>query len=128
MDIRDRLRNRLAALDGLIATQGLGRAGVRGRALPASITALWETEKRLIRRILDEPADPLATLQQWHDRTENFQQRFPDREGWTDQQGNEWNAMLVLNAIANVMGNIESWTTTVEEFDEDGDDGDEEIE
>lgn len=118
MNTRELLKQRLATLDSLTRPGSLRRGSTEGGDVAQQLTAQWETEKRLIKRVLSEPADPTATLLQWRERTENFRDRFPERDGWTDQQGSEWNAVLVLKAIDNLIEHIENWSSEVDGLDE----------
>ncbi|MDQ7029908.1 MAG: hypothetical protein Q9O62_09110 [Ardenticatenia bacterium] len=116
---RTLLRRRLETLVSLTAGGILRRgAGEASRPpLEDDLTALWETEARLIRRVLAEPGDPETVLRQWRDRTERFRDRYPEREGWHDQQGTFWHVALVLTAIDNVLEHIEMWSTAVGPLD-----------
>lgn len=121
MNTRELLKQRLVTLDSLTRTGSLRRGNTQGDDVAAQLTAQWEAEKRLIKRVLSEPADPVETLLQWRERTENFRDKFPEREGWADQQGNEWHAALVLKAIDNLIEHIDNWSSEVEAFDDDED-------
>ncbi len=118
-DTRALLRRRLATLVSLTAGGVLRRGTGPGQpALEHDLSAIWETEARLIRRVLAEPGEPEATLRQWRERTERFRDRYPEREGWHDQEGTFWRVELVLTAIDNVLEHIEMWTTSVEPVDD----------
>lgn len=121
MTTRDLLERRLQTVKTLAAPGALQR-GVDeedGRdALENELTRQWKTEARLIRRILDEEGEPEAVLQTWRERTESFQERYPDRTGWTDTEGEGWHADLVLQAIENLLDHIENWSTDIELDDE----------
>ncbi|MCZ7573077.1 MAG: hypothetical protein M5U01_31375 [Ardenticatenaceae bacterium] len=118
MNTRELLKQRLATLDALTRGGSLRRGSSQSDDVAAQLTSQWNAEKRLIKRVLSEPADPAETLSHWRERTENFRDKFPEREGWTDQQGNDWNAALVLQAIDNLFEHIENWSSEVETFDD----------
>lgn len=120
MDTREFLKKRLLTLDSLTRTGAFRRGSGAAGDVGAQLALEWETEKRLIKRVLAEPTEPTQTLLEWRDRTENFRDKFPERESWTDQQGNEWIAALVLKGIDNLIEHIENFSTEVEEFDDDG--------
>ncbi len=115
MDIRTFLRQRLKTLTALTAGGAL-RRGLKTDTpeLEDSLAAQWKTEARLIQRVLDEPDEPVAVLHRWRERTEQFRDRYPEREGWTDQRGQFWRVDLVLTAIDNLLEHIESWEAASE--------------
>lgn len=121
MNTRELLQKRLETLRTL--TQGglLRRGtGTQHADLQHSLQAQWATEARLIRRVLATDGDPVETLIEWRTRTEQFHDRYPERDGWTDRQGETWNVALVLQAIDNLLEHIENWHTDPDEtFDED---------
>lgn len=116
MNIRKQLQRRLDNLQGLTAPgvlqQGIG--GDSDNPLENELTRQWKTEALLIQRVLADDAPPADTLETWRDRTEAFQDKYPERDAWTDAQGNEWQVDLVLEAIDNVLDHIENWSTEVD--------------
>lgn len=121
MDMRAFLQRRLQTLTTLTAGGAL-RRGLHQSApeLEDNLTAQWKVETRLIRRVLDEPDDPVTVLHRWRERTEQFRDRYPDREGWTDRQGEFWRVDQVLAAIENLLEHIEHWQANPE-FEEESD-------
>ncbi|RME09128.1 MAG: hypothetical protein D6802_12880, partial [Ardenticatenia bacterium] len=104
MNTRELLQKRLETLRTL--TQGgLLRRGTGNQHadLQHSLQAQWATEARLIRRVLAADGDLVETLIEWRTRTEQFHDRYPERDGWTDRQGETWNVVLVLQAIDNLL-------------------------
>lgn len=118
MDMREHLQRRLDNLKGLTAPgviqQGVGNDNEEDDPLENALTQQWKTEAQLIERVLAEDTTPPETLERWRERTESFQENYPDRDGWTDAQGNEWRVDLVLDAIDNVLGHIDNWSTEVD--------------
>lgn len=115
MDTRAFLQRRLQTLTALTSGGAL-RRGLNRNApeLENSLSAQWKVETRLIRRVLDEPEDPVAVLHRWRERTEQFRDRYPDREGWTDRRGEFWRVDQVLTAIENLLEHIEHWQANPE--------------
>lgn len=123
---RNELQKRLTTLESLIRgggslRRGTGRAGGMANAL----TAGWETEAQIIRRVLGEAGDPVARLESFRERTEQFRAKYPARDGWTDQQGGTWDAALVLAAIDNLLAHIENWENGDNFEDDDEEEGEE---
>jgi hypothetical protein len=117
---REKLKKHLATLESLTSSGGglrLG-AGGGGGGVNNTLTAGWETEARLIRRVVSEAGDPVERLRDFQQRTEEFRDRYPERQGWTDQQGVSWNAALVLKAIDNLLEHVENWNSADEPFEE----------
>nr|WP_290665531.1 hypothetical protein [Ardenticatena sp.] len=120
MNTRELLQKRLETLRTLTQSNLLRRGtGHQQADLEQSLHAQWATEARLIRRVLSTDGDPLETLIEWRSRTEQFHDRYPERDGWTDRQGETWKVTLVLEAIDNLLEHIENWHTDPDEdFDD----------
>lgn len=77
----------------------------------------WDTERNLLRRVLNEAGDPEERLHQWRTRTGNFMSKYPTRPGWTDRTGQQWDAQEVLNAIEKLLAELENARTEDEDYD-----------
>ena len=111
MNERDVLEQRLATLLGLLSAPA-GPLGPNAGALGEQLRAAWETEARLIERLLAETpgADVLATVRAWRSRTLAFAERSPvEAPTWTDKQGRVWNAPDVLMTLDDLTDRVERW-------------------
>jgi hypothetical protein len=112
----------------LITITGLMRGGITrgGRAtgsndrVGAALSAQWESQRNILKRVLSEPGDPVDRLIEWRERTEGFRDRYPEREGWTDREGTEWVVTDVLDAIDKLLEQIEAMEESemFEEYDD----------
>lgn len=91
-----------------------------GAALQSRLVQAWDTERRLIQRLLVETLDGniRQTLDAWEGRTQSFLQKSSERRAWTDRQGQSWNADLVLQIIADLHERLDSWESTDEAEDD----------
>lgn len=120
MDSRKLLEQHVQTLSALMRggiSRGFGGGG-GGDDLQSSLKEQWETQRNLLRRVLSEPGDPEERLLEWRDRTEGFLDKYPERSGWTDREGQEWNAQQVIEAIDRLMEQIEVWQMEEEDFEE----------
>src|SRR5437868_1000886 len=104
-----------AALQDLLKTvSSLTAAGLRRPAglaggpatLTNNLTARWTTKQRLIERLLSDGGDVRATLDVFENRTRDFTARYPDKSGWRDKSGQEWQADLVLQACTEIRDHL----------------------
>jgi hypothetical protein len=119
---RKLLEQHLITINGLLRggiTRG-GRAAGSNDRVGASLSAQWESQRNVLKRVLSEPGDPVDTLNEWRARTEEFRDRYPEREGWTDRKGTEWVVVDVLDAIDKLLEQIEAMeeSETFEEYDD----------
>ena len=103
-------------------SRGFGTPSAGGDTLQNSLKVQWETQRTLLRRVLNEPGDPVDNLHLWRERTEGFIDKFPEREGWMDREGQPWDAQQVLDAIDRLLEQHEAWQEEAESFDEYEDD------
>jgi len=118
------LQERLKILTQLSAGGQLrtGTGAASGAALQSRLVQAWDTERRLILRLLAETPDGniRQTLDAWEERTQSFLQKSPGRRAWHDRQGQSWNADLVLQIIADLRERLDTWERADEaEDDED---------
>ncbi len=122
MDSRKLLEQHIHTLTALLRggiSRGMGRRTAEETDdLQSTLSAQWETQRNLLRRVLSEPGDPTERLLEWRDRTEGFLDKYPERAGWTDREGQEWNAHQVLDAIDKLMEQIENWEMELDDFEE----------
>lgn len=90
--------------------------------MQARMLQAWDTERRLIQRLLAETPEgnirPL--LDAWEQRTLHFLGKSPDRRTWADRQGQTWDGDLVLQVIADLRERLDAWESGDEaEDDED---------
>ncbi|MGH2542205.1 MAG: hypothetical protein ACRDIB_05400 [Ardenticatenaceae bacterium] len=124
MDSRKMLEQHIQTLNALLRggiSRGMGsRAAEDEDDLQASLRAQWETERNLLRRVLSERGDPVERLMDWRQRTQGFIDKYPERAGWTDQEGQAWNAQSALDAIDKLLEQVEAWEMEAEEFEDEG--------
>ncbi len=122
MDSRKLLEQHVHTLTALLRggiSRGAGRRAAEDTDdLRSALSAQWETQRNLLRRVLSEAGDPTERLLEWRDRTEGFMDKYPEREGWTDREGQEWKAQQVLDAIDKLMEQIENWEMELDDFEE----------
>ena len=116
MTDREFLQTRLKTLQSLTGTAAVIKGG-GASGLQNKLHAAWETEQRLLTRILAEPGDLVQTIGAWQTRTQAFMTKNPGREGWSDAQGHAWNASQVLALLADLQQRLES-LQHVDEFEE----------
>ncbi len=124
MDSRKMLEQHVQTLNALLQggiSRGMGGSGGDEDDLQSSLRAQWETQRAILRRVLTERGDPTERLNEWRDRTQGFVDNYPEREGWTDREGQQWNAQTALDAIDKLLEQIEVWEMEAEEFDEEFD-------
>lgn len=120
MESRKLFEQHLQTLSALMRggiSRGFGTPGVGDDALRATLQTQWETQRTLLRRVLGEPSDPVEQLITWRERTESFLDKYPERSGWTDREGQEWEAQQVLEAIDRLLEQHEAWLEEAENFD-----------
>lgn len=120
MDSRKILEQRVQTLNALKRggiSRGLGKTQGPD-ALGSTLRSQWETEHNLLRRVLGEAGDPSDRLLEWRERTQGFLDKYPERTGWTDREGLDWDAQSVLDAIDKLLEEIENWEMEEEEFDD----------
>lgn len=121
MDVRPLVHEHLRALTTLLRSAppptrtADGWEGGDDDLEAAALRVTLEVQQRLLRRILSEPGDPTATVLAWRERTEAFCNRYPEREGWTDRQGETWNAQEVLRAIDLFLEQLDQWSESLAE-------------
>jgi hypothetical protein len=111
MNEREILQHRMATLDSLLAVPA-PLIGSAGGSLNAQLAERWRAERRLLDRLLLESPDGgvAATVDLWQTRTERFIASSSDSiPGWTDSQGNAWNAQLVRELLDEVRDRLERW-------------------
>lgn len=111
MKERDVLEQRSATLHGLLSSP-TGPLGPNAGKLGDRLRAGWETEVRLIERLLSETPgdDVLSTIGAWRARTDAFVARSPtDAPCWTDKHGQTWDARAVLSILDDLRERIERW-------------------
>lgn len=120
MDSRRILEQRVQTLNALKRggiSRGFGKSQ-SGDELQSSLRSQWETEHNLLRRVLGEAGDPADRLLEWRERTQGFLDKYPERTGWTDREGQTWDAQGVLDAIDKLLEEIENWEMEEEDFEE----------
>jgi hypothetical protein len=111
VDQREVVRQRILTLDGLLADPN-GPFGQTGGDLAAKLAAGWRSERRLLRRIVDETKgdDVRATLQVWQERTAAFAEKAEgDDPSWRDRDGHVWHAREVLRLLDDFRRRLEAW-------------------
>ena len=106
MTDREFLQERLRTLESLIG--GAARLSGGNPGLQNTLQANWLAEQRLLARILAEPGDVRGTLGRWQERTASFVAQNPSRSGWTDAQGNAWQAAQVLALLRDLETRLEA--------------------
>lgn len=122
---REALQDLLATIKPL-ASSGLMRpANAQGgaAAVAGQLALRWSTKQRLIERLLSED-NPRAALDLFEVRTQDFIARRPDTPGWRDKAGQDWNAVLVIQACDEVRAHLDSWAAEDTFEDDDGEQGD----
>jgi hypothetical protein len=122
MDSRKMLEGHLHTLNALLAG-GIRRGVAEPRfaeedELQVSLRDQWESQRNVLRRVLSEPGDPFERLMEWRDRTSDFLDKYPEREGWTDREGQSWNAQQALLAIDKLLEQVEAWEMDEDEFED----------
>ncbi len=120
MDSRKMLEEHVQTLNALLRggiNRGMGNRASGDDDLQLSLRGQWEAQRNLLRRVLGEPGDPSERLLAWRERTQGFMDRYPERPGWTDRDGQAWDAQQVLDAIDKLMEQIEVWEMEAEGFD-----------
>ncbi len=120
MTDREFLVERLHTLESL--TAGAARLSGGNPGLQNTLQANWLAEQRLLTRILAEPGDVRATLTRWQERTQSFVSQNPSRTGWTDGQGNHWQAAQVLLLLQDLQARLQEHDQPLEFAGEDDDD------
>jgi len=118
MTDREFLQTRLKTLQSLTGAAAVLKGGGTS-GLQSKLHAAWETEQRLLTRILAEPGDLVHTIGAWQTRTEAFLAKNPGRDGWSDAQGHAWNAAQVLALLGDLQQRLEAMKQP-EEFEEEG--------
>ncbi len=107
------LQQRLKLLTQLSGgSQSQTRTGAAaGAALQSRLVQTWDTERRLIQRLLAETVhgNIRPTLDAWEQRTLSFLHKSPDRRSWTDRYGQSWDGDLVLQVIADLRERLDTW-------------------
>ena len=86
MEQREVVRQRILTLDGLLADPN-GPFGQAAGPLADKLAGGWRSERRLLRRIIDETKgdDVHGTLERWYERTAAFADGSEDEEpSWRD--------------------------------------------
>ncbi|HEX8683113.1 MAG TPA: hypothetical protein VF707_12415 [Ardenticatenaceae bacterium] len=100
-------------------SRGVGRANTQAEdEVQNSLRQQWETQRNLLRRVLSEPGDPTERLLEWRERTSSFLDKFPERTGWTDREGQEWEALPVMEAIDKLLEQVEAWENEADDFED----------
>jgi hypothetical protein len=107
------LEHRIATLDGLLDAPG-GPLGPNAGDLGEQLRSDWETERMLLRRLLEETpgGDVGKTIATWRSRTVSFVARSSDDShspAWTDRSGVTWDARHVLSLLDETQGRIDRW-------------------
>jgi hypothetical protein len=105
------LEHRVATLDGLLDAPG-GPLGPNAGDLGEQLRSDWETERRLLNRLLsDTPGDDVGeTIATWRSRTVSFVARSDeDSPEWTDRSGVTWDARHVLSLLDETQGRLDRW-------------------
>ena len=122
MDSRKMLEQHTQTLSALLRggiSRGVGRANTQAEdEVQNSLRQQWETQRNLLRRVLSEPGDPTERLLEWRERTSSFLDKFPERAGWTDREGQEWEAIPVMEAIDKLLEQVEAWENEAEDFED----------
>ncbi len=111
MDQREVVRQRILTLDGLLADPN-GPFGTSGGALAKRLADGWNTERRLLGRILAETKgdDVRATLGRWQERTAAFAEKSEaDEPSWNDKEGTVWRAEEVLRLLDDFARRLDAW-------------------
>lgn len=116
MTDREFLQTRLKTLQSLTGAAAVLKGG-GASGLQNKLHAAWETEQRLLARILAEPGDLAQIIGAWETRTQAFIAKNPSREGWSDAQGHAWNASQVLALLGDLQQRLEAMKQP-EEFEE----------
>jgi hypothetical protein len=105
------LEQRLATLNGLL--EGPGQLlGTAGADLASRLREGWQAERRLLERLLAEApgAEMRPTVGLWRARTAGFVERTSEPQpGWTDRQGQWWDARQVLALLDDVEDRLDAW-------------------
>lgn len=122
MDSRKMLEQHTQTLSSLLRggiSRGVGRANTQAEdEVQNSLRQQWETQRNLLRRVLSEPGDPTERLLEWRERTSSFLDKFPERTGWTDREGQEWEALPVMEAIDKLLEQVEAWENEADDFED----------
>ncbi len=122
MDSRKMLEQHTQTLSSLLRggiSRGVGRANTQAEdEVQNSLRQQWETQRNLLRRVLSEPGDPTERLLEWRERTSSFLDKFPERTGWTDREGQEWEAIPVMEAIDKLLEQVEAWENEADDFED----------
>jgi hypothetical protein len=111
MNEREILEQRVVTLGGLLDAPG-GPLGASGGDVAKQLMQRWSAERRLIERILSEATGEQVrpTMEAWRRRTQEFVARSDDdAPGWTDRQGNRWDALEVLELLDDAGERLDSW-------------------
>jgi hypothetical protein len=122
MDSRKMLEQHTQTLSSLLRggiSRGVGRATTQAEdEVQNSLRQQWETQRNLLRRVLSEPGDPTERLLEWRERTSSFLDKFPERTGWTDREGQAWEAVPVMEAIDKLLEQVEAWENEADDFED----------
>lgn len=120
MDSREILTKQFQTL-GALSRGGVINLGFgtnrKNNKLQSTLQNKWDTERNLLRRVLDQAGDPEERLHEWRQRTENFMSKYPTRPGWTDRAGQQWDGQEVLNAIEKLLKEVENAQMEDEDYD-----------
>lgn len=112
MTERDVLQQRVSTLQSLLESPG-GPFGSKAAPLASKLAGRWRAELMLIARILEdcpEGQDLQRTLDLWQARTSAFMSTSDaDRPGWSDRQGRAWDAIEVLEILADIHDRLRAW-------------------
>lgn len=121
VDSRKLFEQHLQTLNALGAggiSRGFGTPSAHGDTLQSNLRTQWEAQRTLLRRVLTEEGDPVDNLLLWRERTEGFIDKYPERTGWTDREGQSWEAHQVLEAIDRLLEQHEAWQEEADTFDD----------
>lgn len=111
MDERAILEQRIVTLSGLLDKPG-GPLGASSGEIGQQLADRWLAERQLLERVLSEATGSQVspTVDAWRKRTEVFVARSNDEApGWTDRDGKRWNALLVLELLADIQDRLRKW-------------------
>lgn len=117
MNERTVLEQRITTLSGLLDTPG-GPLGPNAGDLGDQLRGGWETERRLLERVLADTQgnDVSGTIGAWRDRTQAFVARSgPGTPSWTDREGRTWRADEVLALLDETQDRIDRWVRTADD-------------
>ncbi len=110
------LKRRIQTLTALLGAPG-GAVQSRDGEVLATLRANWETERRLLERIVEESRDrpPREVVAAWRQRTERFLACASDPDpSWQDRAGRTWWARPVLSALIDLEERLAVWAESSE--------------